>query len=136
MPSQLLFGYNPSVLVIKIFLITVYNPRQFLLICLRAMRTSKLGPQLLPLILSDVNRIAAMTAAVLAPVRWQACPALISWNLAQTSLSLLAEGFHALAATTIFDYEAIVLLSESVLFYAHFAPDSVITSLLALLLAL
>lgn len=57
---------------------------------------------LLPLVSPDVNRIAALATAKLAPICWQSCSSLHSWNLAKTALSCFTESSHALTATTIF----------------------------------
>ena len=114
MACQLLLGCVPSVIMLKVFLIAVDDPGELLSITLRVMRSLQLFTQFLPFVLSDVNRVAAMASTVLASMRWQPCPALISWHLTKTGFPLLAERLHALTTTSILDDEAIMLLSKAI----------------------
>jgi len=78
------------------------------------MRTLKHFPQLLALILSDVDWIAPVAATVLTSMWRQACASLTFWNLAEAGFTLLAESLHTFSATSILDDKAIELLSEAV----------------------
>ena len=68
--SQLPFGHYPSILAHKILFIAVDYSGQLLPVLVTLMRASQLRPQLLPLILSNVDRVTAVAVAVFASVRW------------------------------------------------------------------
>ena len=102
---------------IQVLLIRIQNP--LLLVGVLAF-SPQLLLQLPPPVLPDVNRIAAMTPAVLAPMHWQCRPPLQSGHLAQTTLltylvnnaylPVLRESFHAVSATPVLHSEVIIVL--------------------------
>ena len=100
--------------MLKVFFIAVNDSCKFLTIALCVMRTLQLFTKFLPFVLSDVNWVATMAATVLASMRWQTCPALISWHLTKTGFPLFAKRFHALTTASILNDEAIVLLSKAI----------------------
>ena len=55
-----------------------------------------------PLILSYIDRIASMTATVLASVLWQAGSSLETRYLAKAAFSMFRKGLHAFLAATVF----------------------------------